>query len=183
MDHRILSFPVVRGLPVIPGVQWITPGPVLSLFGEIVAAPPSAHSNHWCRRIIGMAIPIDRVPGTYRVWAEPADWPMIDPSGVGLSQADYLAAGGRDNLTYWEITGTTSDPITGETVEVTRVVAMPVVPAEDATPARPWIVGDITATSAVPGLPAIVNGGYGMKAALTAAAAAPLGGGEKVVIR
>jgi len=176
MEHRILTLPETtvpagmhgetRTLPVIPGVQRIVPGSILSLFGEIIRAPKGA-ANGWTRELIGFAVPIAKAPGTYRVWAEKAD---LDKMPAGKTQAEYLAAGNRSKFRYWEITGTMLDPMSGKTITVTRVVELATVPATDATPAKPWIVQDITAPHAEPGLQSEI-GGYGMKTALLAVAA------------
>ena len=175
MDHRILVLPetsVPAGmhgetmtLPVIPGVQFIVPGSILSLFGEIIRAPKGA-ANGWTRELIGFAVPIAKAPGTYRVWAKQAD---LDKMPAGETQAKYLV-NNRAKITYWEITGTMLDPMSGKTITVTRVVELATVPATDATPAKPWIVQDITAPHAEPGLQSEI-GGYGMKTALLAVAA------------
>ena len=176
MDHRIITLPVVNGLPVIPGVQRIVPGSILSLFGEIIRAPKGA-ANGWTRRLIGFAVPIVKAPGTYRVWAEPADLARMP---AGKTQTEYLVTD-RAKITYWEVTGTMLDPMTGKTITVTRVIELATVPATGATPAKPWIVQGITVTSAQPGLKTVV-GGYGMDAAIRATAT-PLGDGEAKVVR
>jgi len=171
MIHHILTLPVVSGNPVVPGAVLILGGPLLFSAHSAAAPSPAGYKNRMCHPVLALLCAIEKAPGTYRVWAEEADMARIDPTGKGLTQTEWLAAGNRSKATYWQVQGTQVDPRSGKTVAVDTVVAVPVVPATSATPAKPWTINGMTIKSAAPTTPSVFAGYTTMKGAIIAARA------------
>lgn len=177
MDHRILQLSeavltrmdgTTYVVPVVPSCSVIYQhGEMFTAHGPRTAIPGSQVFTHPLRAIL---YPISKEPGTYRVWADTAVMAAIDPLKKGLTQTEWLAAGNRAKCTYWQVQGTKLDPISGKVVAVDTVVPVAAVPALDASPVKPWTVGDLTITSAKPTVPAVLRGYPEMKSEISAAA-------------
>lgn len=156
MEHRILPCDPYK----LPGVEAVTPGTFLSLYGEQIDAPDRSRSR-WTRRLIGFAYRIE--PSLYRVWAD--DFSKIDPDNKGVSEADFeKVPTNLAKLRIWEVTGTAVDPITSQVKTVTRIITVTAPPVVGAK------VDGVTVATCKPTIASEITG-YGMKADLIKPAA------------
>jgi len=159
MNYKILILPETtdhsgQSVPVIPGSLDVSKsdGYVIA-YGDFV---PGIKSK-WMRgpnQVVAFCKQL--ADGRYLVCSEDAKLTELDPTNAGEKLKDL----GTAHLTY-RLSGTRLDPTSGQPKPFTDLVytfAMGTVPAKLPSVATPWVLGDLTVTSAEPSIEGTIGG-------------------------
>ena len=166
MKAKVITLSMSGDTPIVPGATDVSlEGPDMVIaYGDFV---PTGKGRGMMRGPDQVYAVLEKLydPGQYLVFAEDNVLAVLDPLGTSEKLSDL----GTDCLT-WRVTGTISEgpspipiPITDYVIEF----APGQVPAAAPTAQKPWVIGNITATSAKPSvkstfgfvdMPAIIDG-------------------------
>lgn len=159
MNYKILTLQETsnqagKTIPVIPGaLHTVRTDGYITAYGDFV----SGVNTKWMRgpdQVVAFCKQL--ADGRYLVCAEDAKLTELDPTNAGEKLADL----GTAHLTY-RLSGTRLDPTSGQPKPFTDLVytfAMGTVPAKLPSVATPWVLGDMTVTSAEPSIEGTIGG-------------------------
>lgn len=159
MNYKILTLPETSNqagqtIPVIPGaLHTVRADSYITAYGDFV---PGVNTK-WMRgpdQVVAFCKQL--ADGRYLVCAEDTELTELDPTNAG----DKLKDLGTAHLTY-RISGTRLDPTSGQPKPFTDLVytfAVGTVPAKLPSKATPWVLGDLTVTSAEPSIEGTIGG-------------------------
>jgi len=159
MNYKILTLPETTNqdgqtVPVIPGALDVDrAGSYITAYGGFV---PGVNTK-WMRgpdQVVAFCKQL--ADGRYLVVSEDAKLTELDPTSVGEKLSDL----GTACLTY-RISGTRLDPTSGQPKPFTNLVytfKIGTVPVKPPTVAVPWVLGDLTVTSAEPSIEGTIGG-------------------------
>jgi len=159
MNYKILTLPETSNqagqtVPVIPGALDVEKADgYITAYGDFV---PGVNTK-WMRgpnQVVAFCKQL--ADGRYLVCSEDAKLAELDPTNAGVKLSDL----GTACLTY-RLSGTRLDPTSGQPKPFTDLVytfAVGTVPAKLPSVATPWVLGDLTVTSAEPSIEGTIGG-------------------------
>jgi len=159
MNYKILALPETsnqagKTIPVIPGASDVDrAGSYITVYGDFA---PGVNTK-WMRgpdQVVAYCKQL--ADGRYLVCSEDAKLTELDPTNAGEKLADL----GTAHLTY-RLSGTRLDPTSGQPKPFTDLVytfAVGTVPAKLPSVAVPWVLGNLTVTSAEPSIEGTIGG-------------------------
>jgi len=159
MNYKILTLPETsnqagKTVPIVLGaLHTVRAGSYITAYGDFV---PGINTK-WMRgpdQVVAFCKQL--ADGRYLVCSEDTKLTELDPTNAGEKLKDL----GTAHLTY-RLSGTRLDPTSGQPNPVTDLVytfAMGTVPTKLPSVAVPWVLGDLTVTSAEPSIEGTIGG-------------------------
>jgi len=159
MNYKILTLPEMSNtagdaVPVISGaIDTVRADGYITAYGDFV---PGVNTK-WMRgpdQVVAFCKQL--ADGRYLVVSEDAKLTELDPTNAGVKLSDL----GTACLTY-RLSGTRLDPTSGQPKPFTGLVytfKVGTVPAKLPSVVTPWVLGDLTVTSAEPSIEGTIGG-------------------------